>query len=214
MKLFNKVTNVFFGLIAVIGLFMPLVGFSTMLMGDSYNLVDIIRMAKDMGGGETSILASLAEYGYQDEAVLAVGCFVLMLVCLLVLLVISVIDVPYAARWIVSGIGFAAYLTAIVSFVRIGNAFVDGVIPVSAITSLLGEQAQSSLGSLVGSFVAVNKMGIAAGAYVGVVCFGVLFVTNTVFFIFRKRFALADGESDKKESKKKKKKNKNKKTKN
>ncbi|MBR2590437.1 MAG: hypothetical protein IKE65_05890 [Clostridia bacterium] len=205
MKLFNKVTNVFFCVIAAIGLFMPLIGYSTTLTGDSFSLVDIIRMGKDMNLGDTSLLSMLAEYGFKDEAILAVGAFALMLVCLLVLLIISFINVPYAARWIVSGIGFAAYIVAIVSFVRIGNAFVDGVIPTTAITSLIGGEAgESALGTLVGSFVSVNKMGIASGAYVGVVCFGVLFVTNTVFFIFRKRFALADGEDPDKKKKAKK----------
>ena len=33
MKLTNKVTNLFFAFFAAIGLFMPIVGFKTMLMG-------------------------------------------------------------------------------------------------------------------------------------------------------------------------------------
>lgn len=195
MKLMNKVTNVFFALIAVIGLFMPIIGYSTMLTGASYNIVDMVSFLKSFDpNAEVSLLSNLGTYGFKDEAILAVVFFVLMLVCLLTLLIISFLNVPYLARMIVSGLGLASYIVAVVCYLRIGNAFVNGVIPTSAITSLVASDSENILGSLIGAFASVTKMGLAAGAYVGMVSFGVLFITNTVFFIFRKRFALADGE--------------------
>ena len=116
-----------------------------------------------------------------------------MLLCLLLILILGFVNVPYLARMIVAGVGFAAYIAAVVCFLRIGNAFVNGTIPTSAITSLVAAESDNILGSLIGAFATVNKMGIAAGAYVGMVSFGVLFAVNTVFFIFRKRFAQSDG---------------------
>ena len=180
MKLTNKVTNVFFTLIGVVALFMPIIGYSTMLTGASYNIVDMFKFLDSFDPNA-------------DVSLLAVSFFVLMLLCLLLILILGFVNVPYLARMIVAGVGFAAYIAAVVCFLRIGNAFVNGTIPTSAITSLVAAESDNILGSLIGAFATVNKMGIAAGAYVGMVSFGVLFAVNTVFFIFRKRFAQSDG---------------------
>ena len=194
MKLTNKVTNVFFTLIGVVSLFMPIIGYSTMLTGASYNSVDMFKFLDSFDpNADVSLLDNLATYGFRDEAILAVSFFVLMLLCLLLILILGFVNVPYLARMIVAGVGFAAYIAAVVCFLRIGNAFVNGTIPTSAITSLVAAESDNILGSLIGAFATVNKMGIAAGAYVGMVSFGVLFAVNTVFFIFRKRFAQSDG---------------------
>ena len=197
MKLTNKVSNVFFALIGVVALFMPIVGYSTMLTGASYNIVDMFKFLDSFEpNADVSLLDNLATYGFKDEAILAVVFFVLMLLCLLLILILGFVNVPYLARMIVSAVGFASYIAAVVCFLRIGNAFVNGTIPTSAITSLVAAESDNILGSLIGAFASVTKMGIASGAYVGMVSFGVLFVVNTVFFIFRKRFAQSDGEPE------------------
>lgn len=211
MKLTNKVTNVFFGIIAVIGLFMPIVGYSTMLTGDSFNIVDMINFLKGIDpNADTSLLSNLGKYGFKEEAVLVAVFFIIMLVCLALTLIFGFINVPVLAITVVTGLGLGSYITAAAAFVKIGAAFVKGIIPVSAITSLssTGDAGGDILSALIGSFASVSKMGLAAGAYVGIACFAVLFLVNLVFFIFRKRFALMDGEKPKEKKSKKSKKSK------
>ena len=198
MKLTNKVTNAFFALMAVISLFMPIVGYSTLLTGDSFNLVDMIRMLSDIDtSAGSSLLDNLGTYGFRGQAITVVIFFVLMLVCLVATLVLSFVNVPYLVRTAVTGLGFASYIVAVSCFLSISAGFVKGVIPTSAITSLAATGgAENVLSTLLSSFASITKMGIAAGAYVGLVSFGVLFLANLVFFIFRKRFAAADGEPE------------------
>ena len=197
MKLTNKVTNVYFAAIAIISLFMPIVGYSTMLSGESYNIADMFGFLKDIDpNADVSLLDNLGQYGYKGVAIAVAVFFVLMLVCLLASLVLGFVNVPYLARAIVTGLGFASYIVAVVCFLKIGDAFVNGVIPTSAITSLVATGDGDVLTSLISSFVSITKMGIASGAYVGMVSFGVLFAVNTLFFIFRKRIAQADGEPE------------------
>ncbi len=203
MKLTNKVTNVFFAAIAIISLFMPIVGYSTMLSGESYNIADMFGFLKDIDpNADVSLLDNLGQYGYKGVAIAVAVFFVLMLVCLLASLVLGFVNVPYLARAIVTGLGFASYIVAVVCFLKIGDAFVNGVIPTSAITSLVATGDGDVLTSLISSFVSITKMGIASGAYVGMVSFGVLFAVNTLFFIFRKRIAQADGEPEQPQHKK------------
>ena len=195
MKLTNKVTNVFFTLIGVVALFMPIIGYSTMLTGASYNIVDMFKFLDSFDpNADVSLLDNLGQYGYKGVAIAVAVFFVLMLVCLLASLVLGFVNVPYLARAIVTGLGFVSYIVAVVCFLKIGDAFVNGVIPTSAITSLVATGDGDVLTSLISSFVSITKMGIASGAYVGMVSFGVLFAVNTLFFIFRKRIAQADGE--------------------
>lgn len=203
MKLTNKVTNVFFAAIAIISLFMPIVGYSTMLSGESYNIADMFGFLKGIDpNADVSLLDNLGQYGYKGVAIAVAVFFVLMLVCLLASLVLGFVNVPYLARAIVTGLGFASYIVAVVCFLKIGDAFVNGVIPTSAITSLVATGDGDVLTSLISSFVSITKMGIASGAYVGMVSFGVLFAVNTLFFIFRKRIAQADGEPEQPQHKK------------
>ena len=198
MKLTNKVTNAFFSIIAVIGLFMPLFGFSTLLVGEEYSLADLIGFLKDANfDAEHSLLRALEPYGFKTQAILVAVFFIVMLVCLLALLVLSFINVPYLVRTITSGVGLGAYITAVAFFSKICAAFVKGIIPTSAITSLAsgGQDSGDLLSSLVSSFVSVQKMGVTTGVYVGIACFAILFLVNLVFVIFRKRFDEADRRS-------------------
>ena len=195
MKLTIKVTNVFFSVIAIISLFMPIAGYSTLLTGESYNLVDLIKFVREIDpNADTSLLSNLGESGYRGVAIAVVVFFALMLVCLLVTTVLGFMNVPYLARTISAGLGFASYLTAALLFLKIGNAFVAGTIPTSAITSLVATEDANILTSLLTSFVSITKMGLAAGAFVGITCLGILFLVNLFSFIFRKKIAQADGE--------------------
>lgn len=200
MKLTNKVTNLFFAFFAVIGLFMPIVGFKTMLMGQEYSLVDMIKLLRgyDASQGQ-SLLDNLGKYGYKAIAVVTVVLFVAMLVFLLVNIILSFTNVPYLAMCIVSFLGFASYVSASVLFCRIGAGFVSGKIPVSAITSL--QSNTDILSSLISSFASVTKMGITTGAWVGMICLGVMFAVNLVFFIFRKKFGEIDRQNEAKQNK-------------
>lgn len=200
MKLTNKVTNLFFAFFAAIGLFMPIVGFKTMLMGQEYSLVDMIKLLRgyDASQGQ-SLLDNLGKYGYKAIAVATVILFVAMLVFLLVNIILSFTNVPYLAMCIVSFLGFASYVSASVLFCRIGAGFVSGKIPVSAITSL--QSNTDILSSLISSFASVTKMGITTGAWVGMICLGVMFAVNLVFFIFRKKFGEIDRQNEAKQNK-------------
>lgn len=200
MKLTNKVTNLFFAFFAAIGLFMPIVGFKTMLMGQEYSLVDMIKLLRgyDASQGQ-SLLDNLGKYGYKAIAVATVVLFVAMLVFLLVNIILSFTNVPYLAMCIVSFLGFASYVSASVLFCRIGAGFVSGKIPVSAITSL--QSNTDILSSLISSFASVTKMGITTGAWVGMICLGVMFAVNLVFFIFRKKFGEIDRQNEAKQNK-------------
>lgn len=200
MKLTNKVTNLFFAFFAAIGLFMPIVGFKTMLMGQEYSLVDMIKLLRgyDASQGQ-SLLDNLGKYGYKAIAVATVVLFVAMLVFLLVNIILSFTNVPYLAMCIVSFLGFASYVSASVLFCRIGAGFVNGKIPVSAITSL--QSNTDILSSLISSFASVTKMGITTGAWVGMICLGVMFAVNLVFFIFRKKFGEIDRQNEAKQNK-------------
>lgn len=200
MKLTNKVTNLFFAFFAAIGLFMPIVGFKTMLMGQEYSLVDMIKLLRgyDASQGQ-SLLDNLGKYGYKAIAVATVVLFAAMLVFLLVNIILSFTNVPYLAMCIVSFLGFASYVSASVLFCRIGAGFVSGKIPVSAITSL--QSNTDILSSLISSFASVTKMGITTGAWVGMICLGVMFAVNLVFFIFRKKFGEIDRQNEAKQNK-------------
>ena len=124
MKLTNKVTNVFFAAIAIISLFMPIVGYSTMLSGESYNIADMFGFLKDIDpNADVSLLDNLGQYGYKGVAIAVAVFFVLMLVCLLASLVLGFVNVPYLARAIVTGLGFASYIVAVVCFLKIGDVF-------------------------------------------------------------------------------------------
>lgn len=200
MKLTNKVTNLFFAFFAVISLFMPIVGYKTVLMGQEYSLVDMIKLLKgyDASKGQT-ILGNLAKYGYKAIAIATVVCFIAMLVFLLVSIILSFTNVSYLAMCISTFLGFASYVSASILFCNIGAGFVSGKIPVSAITSL--ESSTDILSSLISSFASVSKMGITTGAWVGMICLGVMFITNVVFFIFRKRFDESDRRNEQKQKK-------------
>lgn len=206
MKLTNKVTNLFFAFFAAISLFMPIVGFKTMLMGQEYSLVDMIKLLKgyDASQGQT-LLGNLDKYGYKAIAIATLICFIAMLVFLLVSIILSFTNVPYLAMCIVTFLGFASYVSAAVLFCNIGAGFTGGKIPVSAITSL--QSNTDILTSLISSFASITKMGITTGAWVGMICLGVMFLVNLVFFIFRKRFNETDKRNEAKESKTKKKSN-------
>lgn len=204
MKLTNKVTNLFFAFFAAISLFMPIVGFKTMLMGQEYSLVDMIKLLKgyDASQGQT-LLGNLDKYGYKAIAIATLICFIAMLVFLLVSIILSFTNVPYLAMCIVTFLGFASYVSASVLFCNIGAGFTGGKIPVSAITSL--QSNTDILTSLISSFASITKMGITTGAWVGMICLGIMFLVNLVFFIFRKRFNEIDKRNETKESKTKKK---------
>ncbi|MBQ6380478.1 MAG: hypothetical protein IJJ41_02610 [Clostridia bacterium] len=196
MKLTNKVTNVFFALMAVVSLFMPIVGYSTLLTGDTFSLVDFINFLKDIDpNADTNLLSNLGEYGYRGLAIAVAVFFVLMLICLLLTLIFGFANVSYLARTIVTGLGFASYVAAVVCFLKIGNAFVSGAIPTTAITSLTAQGEGNFLTALISSFASITKMGIASGAYVGMISFGILLVVNLLFFIFRNKIAQADGDT-------------------
>ena len=198
MKLTNKVTNLFFAFFAVIGLFMPIVGYKTMLVGQEYSLVDMIKLLKgyDPSQGQT-ILGNLAKYGYKAIAIATVVCFVAMLVFLLVSIILSFTNVSYLVMCITTFLGFGSYVSASVLFCNIGAGFVGGKIPVSAITSL--ESNTDILSSLISSFASISKMGITTGAWVGMICLGIMFLVNLFFFIFRKKFDTIDKENSAKE---------------
>ena len=203
MKLTNKVTNLFFAFFAVISLFMPIVGYKTMLMGQEYSLLDMIKLLKgyDASQGQT-LLGNLAKYGYKAIAIATVICFIAMLVFLLVSIILSFTNVPYLVMCISTFLGFASYVSASVLFCRIGAGFVSGKIPVSAITSL--NSSTDILSSLISSFASVSKMGITTGAWVGMICLGIMFLVNLFFFIFRKKFDEIDRRNEAKEKKHKK----------
>ena len=197
MKLTNKVTNVFFAAIAVIALFMPIVGYATVFTGAEYNIVDMINFLKNAGSGsDATLLSNLGIYGYRDEAIVVAVFFVAMLVLLVATIVLSFVNVPYLVRTVTTGLGLGCYITAAVAFVKIGNAFVAGMIPTTAITSLGQGGEENVLSQLIASFASVQKMGLAPGAVVGIICFAILFLVNLVFFILRKRFAEADGKKE------------------
>lgn len=200
MKLTIKVTNVFFGLFAIISLFMPIVGYKTMLMGQEYSLLDMINLLKgyDASQGQ-SLLKNLAIYGYKTIAILTIVFFGAMLLFLLVSIILAFTNVPAHVMCITSFLGFGSYVTASVLFCRIGAGFVSGKIPVSAITSL--NSNSDILSTLISSFASVSKMGITTGAWVGMICLGIMFVVNVLYFIFRKKINLMDGKSAKKAKK-------------
>lgn len=200
MKLTNKVTNLFFAFFAVISLFMPIVGYKTILMGEEYSLVDMIKLLKgyDASQGQT-LLGNLAKYGYKAIAIATVVCFIAMLVFLLVSIILSFTNVPYLVMCITTFLGFGSYVSASVLFCNIGAGFVGGKIPVSAITSL--ESNTDILSSLISSFASVSKMGITTGAWVGMICLGIMFLVNVFFFIFRKKFDAVDRENEAKDKK-------------
>jgi hypothetical protein len=215
MKLTNKVTNIFFAVFAVIGLFMPIIGYKTALTGAEYNIVDMVNMLKGMNSSSgTSLLKNLQPYGYKGAAIATAVFFVLMLLMLLISLIISFFNVPYLALMITTGLGFASYVTAVSTFTAIGGAFVAGTIPLSAITSLSSGSSTNVLTSLLSSFANITQMGITSGAYVGVICLGIMFIVNLVYFIFRKKIKLMDNSEGEINSKKDKQvKNKNEKSK-
>lgn len=214
MRLFNKVSNAFFGCIAFVGLFMPLIGYSTLLTGDTFNIIDMFDFLKGIDpNAETNLLTNLGQYGFKGEAIATAVFFIIMLVCLVAALVLSFVNVPYAVRLAVTGLGFVSYIVAVVCYLRIGNAFVNGVIPTSAITSLVATEDANVLTSLISSFASITKMGISTGVYVGTVSLGVMTVVNLVYVIFRKKFALMDGEPELPQKRKKSKKGKKKKAK-
>ena len=126
MKLTNKVTNLFFAFFAAVGLFMPIVGYKTMLMGQEYSLLDMIKLLKDYdpSKGQT-LLGNLDKYGYKVIAIATLICFIAMLVFLLVSIILSFTNVPYLAMCIVTFLGFASYVSASVLFCRIGAGFVN-----------------------------------------------------------------------------------------
>ncbi len=202
MKLTNKVTNLFFAFFAAVGLFMPIVGYKTMLMGQEYSLLDMIKLLKDYdpSKGQT-LLGNLDKYGYKVIAIATLICFIAMLVFLLVSIILSFTNVPYLAMCIVTFLGFASYVSASVLFCRIGAGFVNGKIPVSAITSLKPSSG-GILSSLISSFASVSKMGITTGAWVGMICLGIMFLVNLFFFIFRKKFDETDRQNEQKDKKK------------
>ena len=206
MKLTNKVTNAFFGIIAVIALFMPLAGYQTLLTAEEYNLMDIINLLKNINPqSDVTLLGNLGQYGFKEEAVLVVVFFVLALVLMAATLVLSVVNVPYLVRTAVSGLGAGSFIAAAVFFNKIGAAFAAGTIPTSAITSLSGGSNEGSiLSALLSSFASIQRMGVTVGVYVAVTCLIILFAVNLVFFIFRKKIALADGEKSAEKGKKKK----------
>lgn len=195
MKLTNKVTNIFFALFAIIGLFMPVVGYKTALTGGEYNIVDMINLLKsyDSSSG-TSLLKNLEPYGYKVVAIVTVVAFIVMLVMLLSSFILAFTNAPYIAITLTTGLGFASYVTAICTFVRIGGAFVAGAIPISAISTL--SDSSNVLSSLLSSFANITQMGITSGAYVGVICLGVMFIVNIICFCFRKKFILLDSKND------------------
>ena len=205
MRLTNKVTNAFFGIIAAISLFMPLFGYKTLLTGNEFSLADMISFLKSIDpSSDASLLANLGTYGYKEEAIAVLVFFILMIVCLLALLILSFINVPYILRMINSGLGLASYITAVVLFTKICKAFVSGAIPTSAITSLASGEG-NIITALIGTFAQVSQMGVTTGVYVGIACFVILFCVNLVFFIFRKKFDESDGIKPKKAKKKAKK---------
>lgn len=202
MKLTNKVTNIFFAVFAVIGLFMPIVAYKTALTGSEYNIVDIFSMLKgSSSSGAGTLLKNLGIYGYKGTAIVAAVGFALMLVLLAASLVISFTNAPYLVLTVTTGLGFASYVTAIIAFVKIGGAFVAGAIPISAITSLSG--SGDVLTSLISSFANISEMGITSGAYVGVVCLGVMFIVNLLCFIFRKKLKVMDKDEAEEEQRRK-----------
>lgn len=207
MKLTNKVTNVFFALFAIIGLFMPIVGYKTALTGGEYNIVDMINLLKgaDSASG-SALLKALEPYGYKTLAIVTMVAFIVMLIFLVASLILAFTNVPYLVLSISTGLGFASYVTAICTFVRIGGAFVAGSIPLSAISSLSGNT--NALSSLLSSFASITQMGITSGAYVGVICLGVMFIVNIVFFCSRKKISELDSRSSDEHKSHKKKSNK------
>ena len=207
MRLTNKVTNAFFGIIAAISMFMPLFGYKTLLTGNEFSLADMISFLKSIDpNSDASLLSNLGTYGYREEAVAVLVFFILMIVCLLALLVLSFVNVPYIVRMINSGLGLASYVVAVVLFTKICRGFVTGTIPASAITSLSAGGGEGNiLTALIGSFAQVSQMGVTTGVYVGIACFVIVFIVNLVFFIFRKKFDESDGIKPKKKAKKTKK---------
>lgn len=200
MKLTIKVTNVFFGFFAVIALFMPIVGYKTMLMGQEYSLIDMIQLLKgyDASQGQT-LLDNLAIYGYKTIAILTIVFFGAMLLFLLASIILACTNVPPLVMCITTFLGFGSYVTASVLFCRIGAGFVSGKIPVTAITTL--NSNTDILSSLISSFASVSKMGITTGAWVGMICLGIMFIVNLLYFIFRKKIDLMDAKTAKKSKK-------------
>lgn len=200
MRLTNKVTNAFFGIIAAISLFMPLFGYKTLLTGNEFSLADMISFLKSIDpSADASLLSNLGTYGYKEEAIAVLVFFILMLVSLVALLILSFVNVPYIVRMINSGAGLVFYILAVVFFTKICKAFVNGTIPASAVTSLSAGAGEGNiLTALIGSFAQVSQMGVTTGVYVGIACFVILFGVNLVFFIFRKKFNESDGIKPKK----------------
>ncbi len=192
MKLTNKVTNVFFIFFAVCGFFMPFITYSTSLLGtDGYSLLQLIQAAAGSSGSAGSFLDTFEQYGYKSTLILIIMGIIIAVAALLALLILSFTNVSYLALAVCAVLSLCGYVITAVKLSAIGSAFVNGSIPISALTS--SSDGGNWLTSLFGALVGIESMGPGFGVYSGIIVMSLLFVLNLLFFIFRRKVAEMDG---------------------
>lgn len=205
MKLTNKVTNVFFIFFAVCGFFMPFITYSTSLLGtDGYSLLQLIQTAAGSSGDAGSFLDTFGQYGYKNTVILIIAGIIIAAAALIVLLILSFTNVSYLALAVCSALSLCGYIITAVKLSSIGSAFVNGSIPISALTS--SSDGGNWLTALFGALAGIERMGPGFGVYSGIIVMSILLVFNLLFFIFRRKIAVMDGETERQKNHGKKKK--------
>lgn len=209
MRLFNKVANVFFGLIAAVGLFVPLVGYSAAVVSGNYSFFDLVKNAftSKSDTGFFEILNGLGEYGYKIKAIIMCIALLAGVVLLFALIIVSFTNAGFLTQSILSGLSFAGFVAAMALFNNFAAAIESGAVPISAISGLFSSDSLGGdLSSIVAGFLAglgagtdkqVFSLFLGWGAYILSVMTGIMLVINVLYTVFKKKVYELDGVSEK-----------------
>lgn len=194
MRLFQKTANVFFGIIGIIGLFMPLFGYTFTLVSGNYSLYTLIQNAVT-SDGDGKMLDAFAKYGYKGLVLACIITFIIGAVLMIAGTVLSFTNVSYIAQTCIEALSFAGITTAMVLFNRFAAAVSAGKIPLRAFSDLVsssGENGLSDILSNVASYFTADsgttlKLTLGWGAYACVIAAGVMMIISLMFAIFKKR---------------------------